>query len=150
MIWSVTSFFCQQQYVPYAASDRRGQQLGLQRLVHWRTRAVQYAGMYTYPLREARTTDRILCSVQTDSIQMNNLLAPLNEEGAFSAIESSSDTGRLASRMDALMLYLKYCHGASCRFSWIHLFPGEEAKNLQQALGAPSCCAMERALTDVA
>lgn len=65
---------------------------------------------------------------------MNNLLAPLNEEGPFAAIESNSDSGRLASRLDALTLYLKFCHGAACRFSWIHLFPGGEAKNLQEAL----------------
>lgn len=66
---------------------------------------------------------------------MHNMLESLNEKGPFAAIEASDAEGRLASRLDALMLYLKYCHGTSCRFSWIHLFPGGEAKTLEEAMG---------------
>lgn len=66
---------------------------------------------------------------------MHNLLEGLNQQGPFTTLDASDAESRLASRLDALMLYLKYCHGTACRFSWIHLFPGGEAKNLEEAMG---------------
>lgn len=55
---------------------------------------------------------------QADPYQMNNLLLPLNEQGAFADWTSDVPGGRVASRLDAIMLYLKGCRGAACRYGW--------------------------------
>lgn len=68
-------------------------------------------------------------------MQMHNLMESVNARGSFAAIDATDSEGRLAGRLDALMLYLKYCHGSACRFSWVHVFPGGEAKNLEEAMG---------------
>jgi hypothetical protein len=73
--------------------------------------------------------------LQADSLQMHNMLEGLNAQGSFADLHAADAEGRLASRLDALMLYLKYCHGTACRFSWTHLFPGGEAKTLEEAMG---------------
>lgn len=55
---------------------------------------------------------------QADPYQMNNLLLPLNQQGAFADWTSDIPGGRVASRLDAIMLYLKGCRGAACRYGW--------------------------------
>lgn len=69
---------------------------------------------------------------------MNNLLLDHNSLGRFAWLEASNNATRMATRLDALVLYLKFCHGTTCRFSWSHLFPYGEAKNLEEAMGASS------------
>lgn len=72
---------------------------------------------------------------QSDHVQMNNLISSLNEDvnTAYFKAETSQSL-RIASRMDALLLYLKSCKGVGCRFSWNHLFPYGEVTSLYQAL----------------
>lgn len=69
-----------------------------------------------------------------DPEQMNNLLLPLNQQGAFAPWTSDIPGGRVASRLDAAMLYLKHCRGAQCRYGWENIFPYGEATNLKEAL----------------
>lgn len=66
---------------------------------------------------------------------MTNLISELNDD--LSTVHYSSKTSptlRVASRMDALLLYLKACKGSGCRTSWNHVFPYGEATSMAQAL----------------
>lgn len=65
---------------------------------------------------------------------MNNLLSETNANGAFADLDTSTIAGQIAVRLDAIMLYLKYCHGIRCRYSWSNLFPYGEANTLTEAL----------------
>ncbi len=67
-----------------------------------------------------------------DSDQMNNLVGQL---AFYSSLNStSSDAERIASRMDALLLNLKTCHGSLCRRLWYNLFPEGQVQDLSSAL----------------
>ena len=70
----------------------------------------------------------------TDPTQMNNLLLPLNQQGAFLPWTSEIPGGRVASRLDAMTLYLKHCRGSQCRLGWDAIFPNGEASSLKEAL----------------
>lgn len=66
---------------------------------------------------------------------MNNFLAELNTRGPFASFNSSdSEATRIASRMDALVLFLKTCRGSDCRKAWTHLFPYGEVSSMKEAL----------------
>lgn len=66
---------------------------------------------------------------------MHNLVADLNSGDRSTYFSSSaSQNQRIASRMDALLLYLKTCKGVGCRTAWDHLFPYGEATTLKEAL----------------
>lgn len=66
---------------------------------------------------------------------MNNLIADLNNDVSTAYYKSSSSQShRVASRMDALLLYLKTCKGVGCRTSWDHLFPYGEVTSMAQAV----------------
>lgn len=65
---------------------------------------------------------------------MNNLLASVNAQGPNSPLDSSTTAGRVATRLDALTLYLKYCKGIRCRYSWTNIFPYKEATSMAEAM----------------
>jgi arylsulfatase A-like enzyme len=78
------------------------------------------------------TGERELYNMAKDSDQMNNLLGQL---AFYSSLNStSSDAERIASRMDALLLNLKTCHGSLCRRLWYNLFPEGQVQDLSSAL----------------
>ncbi|ETS62415.1 arylsulfatase precursor [Moesziomyces aphidis] len=78
------------------------------------------------------TGERELYNMAKDSDQMNNLVGQL---AFYSSLNStSSDAERIASRMDALLLNLKTCHGSLCRRLWYNLFPEGQVQDLSSAL----------------
>lgn len=73
--------------------------------------------------------------LQADPEQMHNLIADLNQDTSTTYWKAeTSQYHRIASRMDALLLYLKTCKGVECRTSWDHLFPYGEANTMAEAL----------------
>lgn len=66
---------------------------------------------------------------------MHNLLVDVNKEGSFAPLlASASIATRVATRLDALTLYLKTCRGQQCRDGWRAIFPQGDATTLKEAL----------------
>lgn len=78
-----------------------------------------------------------------DPVQMRNLhpTAP-HEPGKKNAYDSGEkslagyDTTRLIQRVDALLMVLKSCKGASCTKPWQELHPNGQVKNLRDAMSS--------------
>lgn len=81
------------------------------------------------------TGSRELYDMKSDFGQMENLVASINAKGAFAPLVSSSSSfSRVASRLDAVVLWLKACKGTDCRRVWPHIFPNGEAKSFVDAM----------------
>lgn len=65
---------------------------------------------------------------------MHNLLADSNKEGPNAPLRTDTEAGRLATRLDALMLYLKFCKGIRCRYSWKNIAPYGDFTSLDEAM----------------
>lgn len=68
---------------------------------------------------------------------MHNLLADNNKAGPFAPLQTDTSAGKIAARLDALTLYLKYCKGIRCRYSWENIFPNSgDARTMDEAMDA--------------
>lgn len=80
-----------------------------------------------------------LYEMQSDPVQMTNLY-PSGSGGNSSYGNSTAatiygwDTDRLVARLDALLLTLKSCKGATCREPWAALHPQGDVASLAEAL----------------
>ncbi|OXB34748.1 hypothetical protein LQV05_003143 [Cryptococcus neoformans] len=82
------------------------------------------------------TGERELYDLDKDPKQINNLLAPLNQLGAFAPFNSTISNSEpvlshhlqnLLNRLDALLLVLKRCTGEACHNPYRELFPSSQA-----------------------
>lgn len=95
------------------------------------------------------TGERELYDLTTDPHQVRNILAPLNDLGAFHDFDSKDSHGKhilslahrkVLDRLDGLLLVLKTCKGDTCHRPYASLFPASgfaatgEISSLSQAL----------------
>lgn len=82
------------------------------------------------------TGERELYDLEKDPKQINNLLSPLNELGAFAPFNSTASKSKpvlshhlqhLLNRLDAVLLVLKRCTGEVCHNPYRELFPSSQA-----------------------
>ncbi|KAI1377251.1 putative arylsulfatase [Hypoxylon crocopeplum] len=73
-----------------------------------------------------------LYDMDVDPGQLHNLLSP--SSSASTAAAAGYPAGRVAARLDALLLVLKTCAGEPCRRPWAQLHPAGDVRSLADAL----------------